>query len=250
MVTTEGQDQTRHFLQGRRRRELAGEELAALAAIMSPPVPIPARRTIIRRGQEVRQSTLLVSGFLCRYMDARDGYRQLVSVQVPGDFVDLHGYPLRRLDHDVATLTDVSVSTVSHDDLTALLARFPHLNRMLWFSTLLDAAMHREWIFRLGRLEAAGRLAHFLCETYERLRVVGLAADGRFDFPLTQQDIGEACGLTSVHVNRTLRRLREAGLAEMASRTARILNMPALAALGEFEPDYLYLDDGPAPARS
>ncbi len=249
MGTIEGQDQTRRFLQGRRRRELTGEEVTALAAVMSLPISIPARRTIIRRGEEVRQSTLLVSGFLCRYMDARDGYRQLVSVQVPGDFVDLHGYPLRRLDHDVATLTDVTVSTVSHDDLTMLVARFPHLARMLWFSTLLDAAMHREWIFRLGRLEAVGRLAHFLCETYERLRVVGLAADGRFDFPLTQQDIGEACGLTSVHVNRTLRRLREAGLVEVSSREARILKLPALAALGEFEPDYLYLDDGePAPS--
>jgi CRP-like cAMP-binding protein len=247
MDTNDRERATRRFLQGRRRRELSGVERAALAAVMSPPVSLPPRHTIVRRGETVRQSTLIVSGFLCRYMDARDGYRQLVSVQVPGDFVDLHGYPLRRLDHDVATLTEATVSTVSHDDLDALVRQHPHLGRMLWFATLLDAAMHREWIFRLGRLEALGRVAHFLCETYERLRVVGLAADGRFDLPLTQQDIGEACGLTNVHVNRTLRRLREAGLATLSSGEARILDLPRLAAAGEFEPDYLYLDDD-APA--
>ncbi|WP_174296461.1 Crp/Fnr family transcriptional regulator [Sphingomonas bacterium] len=236
-------EDARRFLLGRRRSELTQDERAALAAVLSARMVIPARRTIVRRGEEVRHSTLLVSGFLSRYMDARDGYRQIVSVQVPGDFVDLHGYPLRRLDHGIATLTEATVVTVSHEDLTGLVKRFPHLARMLWFSTLLDAAMHREWIFRLGRLEAAGRLAHFLCETYERLRAVGLAADGRFEFPLTQQDIGEACGLTSVHVNRTLRRLREDGLVEVSAREARLLDMSKLAALGEFEPDYLYLDD-------
>ncbi|MGI4733069.1 MAG: Crp/Fnr family transcriptional regulator [Janthinobacterium lividum] len=242
--TEQRQDDTHRFLLGRHRADLTPEMRDALAAAMSPRMVVPARKTIIRRGEEVRHSTLLVSGFLCRYMDARDGYRQLVSVQVPGDFVDLHGYPLHRLDHDVASLTEVSIITVSHDDLTALIERFPGLSRILWFATMLDAAMHREWIFRLGRLEAVGRVAHFLCETYERLRAVGLAADGRFDFPLTQQDIGEACGLTSVHVNRTLRRLREGGLAEMSAREVRIGNLHALAALGEFEPDYLYFDGG------
>ena len=93
--------------------------------------------------------------------------------------------------------------------------------RLMWFSTLLDAALHREWIFRIGRLEAIGRIAHLLCETNARLAAVGLAADGRFEFPLTQADIGEACGLTSVHVNRTMRRLRETGLAEIGNREAR-----------------------------
>ena len=202
-------DATRRFLMGRRRREMTDEEWSALAAVMSPPVAVPARRTLIRAGEEVRVSTLLVSGFLCRYMDARDGYRQLVSVQVPGDFVDLHGYPLRRLDHDVATLTPVEIATVAHDDLTALVERFPH----------------------------------FLCETYARLHAVGLAADHRFDLPLTQQDLGEATGLTSVHVNRTLRRLREGGLVEIAAREVRILDWPRLAACGEFDPAYLYFED-------
>jgi CRP-like cAMP-binding protein len=238
---------TRNFLRGRRRRQLSVEERAALEAAVVDVQPVAARRTLIRRGEVVRTATLVVSGFLCRYMDARDGFRQLVSLQVPGDFVDLHGYPLQRLDHDIATLSDGEVALIPHDRLTSIVERMPHLGRMLWFSTLLDAAMHREWIFRIGRLEATGRVAHFLCETQARLRVVGMATDDRFHLPLTQQDIGEACGLTSVHVNRTLRRLREAGLVELANREVHVLNGRGLAQLGEFEPDYLFLDDGDPP---
>lgn len=241
------QGATADFLRGRRRREMAPAEREALESVVSAPFIVPARTTLIRRGERVRESTLVVSGFLCRYMDARDGYRQLASVNVAGDFVDLHGYPLQRLDHDVATLSEATIVTVPHEKLTALIERFPHLGRLMWFSTLLDAAMHREWIFRIGRLEATGRLAHFLCETYTRLAAVGLAKNGRFEFPLTQQDLGEACGLTSVHVNRTLRRLREAGLAEVSNREVRILEFNRLVALGEFTPDYLYLDDGDPP---
>lgn len=238
----DGGSKSGDFLRGRRGHELSPEESAALNQALSDPVELPARQTVVRRGEPVEHSTLLLSGFMCRYMDARDGYRQLVSVHVAGDFIDLHGYPLRRLDHDLATLTDCVVATVAHERLTELVGKFPNLGRLMWFATLLDSAMHREWIFRLGRLEAAGRLAHLLCETYTRLAAVGQAADNRFDFPLTQQDLGEACGLTSVHINRTVRRLREAGLAEVTNREVRILNFPALAAMGEFNSDYLYLD--------
>jgi CRP-like cAMP-binding protein len=114
----------------------------------------------------------------------------------------------------------------------------------LWFSTLLDAAQHREWIFSMGRLDAIGRVAHFVAETRARMNAIGLVDEsGWFDFPLTQQDIGEACGLTSVHVNRTMRRLREDGLIEIAGRRARVLDIAVLARIGEFIPDYLYLDD-------
>lgn len=242
-----GAGRTARFLMGRRRREMSAAERAALETSIADVQTVPARRALVRRGEPVRHATLVVSGFLCRYMDARDGFRQLVSLQVPGDFVDLHGYPLQRLDHDVATLTEAQVALVPHDRLTVLTERFPHLGRLLWFSTLLDAAMHREWIFRIGRLEATGRVAHFLCETQARLQAVGLADDNGYQLPLTQQDIGEACGLTSVHVNRTLRRLREAGLVELANREVRVFDRPALAALGEFDPDYLYLEDGDPP---
>ena len=235
---------TANFLRGRRRHELSDEEKRALEDAVDRIERLPPRLTIHHHGDRVRQSTLLLSGYMCRYMDASDGYRQILAYQVPGDFLDLHGYPLQRLDHDVATITESEVAYVPHDRITAITERLPHLGRLLWFSTLLDAAVHREWIFSVGRLDAVGRVAHFLCETRARMKAVDLVdRDGWFDFPLTQQDIGEVCGLTAVHVNRTIRRLREDGLIEIASRRARVLDVDALARIGEFIPDYLYLED-------
>jgi len=234
---------TENFLKGRRRRELSAEERNALESVLSPPVTLPKRKVIVARGDAVQRSTFLISGFMCRYMDGVDGQRQLVSVQTPGDFVDLHAYPLQRLDHDVATIGECQVAYAPHERLTELTEKWPHLGRLLWFSTLLDGALHREWIFRLGRLDAVGRVAHMICETYARLDAVGLVTDGAFAWPLTQQDLGEACGLTSVHVNRTLRVLREAGMLEVSDRIVKVLDFERLAREGQFQPDYLYFND-------
>ncbi|QDZ06808.1 Crp/Fnr family transcriptional regulator [Sphingomonas panacisoli] len=234
---------TEDFLRHRRREQLSDEELAALDAIMSPPARIPKRTTIIRAGETTDRSTFLLQGFMCRFLDGANGHRQILSIETSGDFVDLHGYPMKRLDHDIATIGDCEVSYAQHGKLTALIERYPTLGRMLWFSTLVDAAMHREWIFRLGRLDAEGRIAHLICETYARLDAVGLVDNGAFEWPLTQQEIGEACSLTSVHVNRTLRTLREIGLVEIARQRVRVLDLAKLARLAEFTPDYLYLDN-------
>src|SRR3569623_189422 len=138
---------TENFLKGRRRRELTVEEREALESVLSAPVTLPKRRTISARGDVVTKSTFLISGFMCRYMDAADGQRQLVSVETPGDFVDLHGYPLQRLDHDIATISECQVAYAPHEKQTALVERYPHLGRLLWLSTLLDASI-TDWTAR------------------------------------------------------------------------------------------------------
>lgn len=236
---------TGDFLRGRNRSTMSEDDKVALEAAVSEVRTLPPRTLVTRRGEPVKECLLLVEGAMCRYMDARDGYRQLVAFQVPGDFVDLHGYPMRRLDHDVATLSESRIAVVPHERVDVIVRDRPELARLLWRSTLLDAALHREWIFRLGRLDAVGRVAHFLCETCNRMDAVGRVAGGVFALPLTQQDLGEAVGLTSVHVNRTLRRLREEGLAEVGRGEAHILDGKKLARLGEFDADYLYLEKGP-----
>lgn len=236
---------TKDFQRGRRRSELSEGDLAALESAIDRVETFPARKVVTRRGDRMRYSTLLVEGFMCRYMDARDGYRQLLSYQIPGEFVDLHSYPTRYIDHDVATITEALVAFVPHERLDAIMNERPHLARHLWFSTMADAAMHREWIFRIGRLDAMGRLAHFLCETYWRMHAIDRVKDDTFELPMTQQDLGETCGLTSVHVNRVLRRLREDGLASVSRGKVQILDHARLARLGEFEADYLYLENGP-----
>jgi CRP-like cAMP-binding protein len=204
-------------------------------------VTYDARRTIIPAETQLAASLYLVEGFMCRYLDDRRGNRQLVSMQIPGDFVDLHGYPLRSLDHDVGTLSPVEVAIFQHADLEAVFARRPELTRKLWFSTLLDAALHREWIFKLGRLPSHGRVAHLLCETNARLTAVGLSDGRRFELPLTQLDLGEMCGMTSIHVNRVIRDLRERGLCTFRGGVVELHDAEELARIGEFQPAYLYL---------
>lgn len=236
---------TDRFLKGRRGVHLVPEERAILENAISEVRTIDARTTIVSAGEALSNSTLLIDGFMCRYLDDREGMRQLVAVQVPGDFVDLHAYPLRTLDHDVATLTAATVAIVPHAALDEINATRPELTRKLWFSTLLDAAIHRAWLFRLGRLDAVGRVAHFLSETNARLLPVGLSDGKRFALGVTQNDLAEICGITNVHANRVLRQLREEGLCVFRSSLVDILDVRGLARRGQFNPDYLYINDDP-----
>ncbi|SFP60904.1 Crp/Fnr family transcriptional regulator [Sphingomonas rubra] len=232
----------KRFLRGRRGGNIAPDDLAALEAAAQGEQTYRSRAIVVRAGSPVTNSTLLLEGFMCRYMDDRAGHRQLVAIHVPGDFVDLHGFPMGWLDHDIGTIGSVRVANWAHSALEEVLEHRPRLTRMMWFSTLLDAAMHREWVFRLGRLDAIGRVAHLLCELEVRLDMVGLAENGRYHLPLTQADLAEACGLTGVHVNRVLRSLRERELLLFRNNEVTILDKAALRALAEFDPMYLYGD--------
>ncbi|MDB5686994.1 MAG: Crp/Fnr family transcriptional regulator [Rhizorhabdus sp.] len=233
---------TDRFLCHRRGAKLTTEERALLEAGVSEVLTLDSRQMMVRAGQPLVHSILLIDGFLCRYIDDRRGMRQLVAFHVPGDFVDLHGYPLHMLDHDVATLTAATVANIRHDTLDTMLDGRPELARKLWYSTLLDAAIHRAWLFRLGRLDAGGRIAHFLCETSARLEAVGLSDGSRFELGITQLDLAEICGLTSVHINRVMRSLREQGIVSFRSSLVEIHDLERLKRRGEFDPAYLYLD--------
>jgi CRP-like cAMP-binding protein len=230
------------FLLGRRRDQLTQDDLLALEQVALPVSDLPARHMLIREGEPVSVSTYLVDGFMCRYKDDREGQRQLVAVHVPGDFVDLHAYPLKRLDHDIATITACRIAQVPHGRLDGIMAERPGMSKLLWFSTLLDAAMHREWIFRLGRLDAVQRLGHFFCEVEAKLRAVGLSDGKEFQLPMTQADLAEACGLTPVHVNRMLKELRERDMLIVRSSRVSVLDRAALSRLSEFDPGYLFFN--------
>lgn len=231
------------FLRHRRKEQILPEDRAALEASVSEVRSVPARVTIVQKGETVNFSTYLVEGLICRYMDDREGMRQLVAVHVPGDFVDLHAYPLKHLDHDVATLTPCKIATVPHRNLDVVMKERPGLAKLLWFSTLLDAAMHREWIFRLGRLDAVARVGHFFCEIEAKLRAVGQSDGTNFELAMTQNDLGEACGITPVHMNRMLRALKDRGLLQMRGGRVQILDGPGLMRLSEFDPAYLFMDE-------
>lgn len=240
---------TQRFLRDKRGVRLEPEERDRLEAAIDEVRTIGPRTTIVHAGEQLEVSILLLEGFMCRYIDDRKGLRQLVAVHVPGDFVDLHAYPLKVLDHDVATITAATVAIVPHSKIDAIIEEMPEMARKLWFATLIDAAIHRAWLFRLGRLDAVGRVAHFLCETNARLVSAGLSDGQRFALGITQADLAEICGLTNVHVNRVMRQLREERLCVFRSSLVEILDPVRLAARGQFKPAYLYIDDRTTPPQ-
>ncbi|RYF67113.1 MAG: Crp/Fnr family transcriptional regulator [Comamonadaceae bacterium] len=225
-----------------RADELTPQERDLVEGAISQTHHYAAGEIVVRQGVPIHISTLLVEGFMTRHVDAPDGRRHLVAVHVPGDFVDLHAYPLKKLDHDVGALTDVSVAIVTHEALERIQLADVRLTRRLWFLTLIDAAMHRQWIFRLASLSATQRVAHFLCEMNARLMAIDGSDGNAFALPMTQADIGEVCALTNVHVNRVLRELRELGLCQIRSSRVQIMNLEGLAAKALFDPEYLYLN--------
>ncbi|WP_368039522.1 Crp/Fnr family transcriptional regulator [Sphingomonas sp. ID1715] len=226
----------------RRRDEISAEEEEALRDAVTETAELRADVTFIRRGQRLHQSTLLLSGLMCRYKDLRNGERQVTELHVAGDFADLHSFTLKTLDHELMTLTPCTIGLVPHEKLTRITERFPHLTRVLWFQTNLDAAIHREWEVSLGRRDAAARLAHLFCELQVRLEIVGMAEADGYDLALTQTDLSECVGITPVHVNRSLKLLREDGLAEFRERRVTLLDRAGLERAAEFDPGYLYLE--------
>jgi CRP-like cAMP-binding protein len=203
---------------------------------------LPADHTIIRIGEPLTFSTMLLAGIMCRDKDLSDGQRQISALHVAGDFVDLHSFTLKQLDHNIMTLTPCRVGIVPHEGLEAITERLPHLTRLYWFSTNVDAALHREWELSLGRRTAISRLAALFCEMNLRLQTVGLSDGQSYDLPLTQTDLAECLGLTSIHVNRTLKELREQGLVQFRSGRVTISDWDGLRTVGEFDPAYLYLE--------
>ncbi|MFC4257210.1 helix-turn-helix domain-containing protein [Altererythrobacter xixiisoli] len=231
------------FLRNNRGHALTQEERKALESAVSEIKTLAPRKTIVRAREILHQSTFLMEGTMSRYIDDTNGVRQLVAIHFAGDFVDLHAYPLGILDHDVATTTEATVAIIPHAALGKIIRDLPQIAPKLWFATLIDAAIHRAWLFRLGRLDAVGRVAHFLSETNARLMSAGLSNGHRYALGLRQTDLAEICGLTTVHVNRVMRKLREDGLCEFRSSWVDIPEPARLAARGQFDPHYLYFVD-------
>jgi CRP-like cAMP-binding protein len=220
---------------------VSDEESFALANAASEVRQFAARTCITSAHVPLQNSQLLIEGFVSREAELPDGRRRILAIHVPGDFVDLHGFVLKSLDHEVAALTNARMVIFPHVRVLPLVSTHHHLGRVLWFATTVDAAIHREWIASYGR-SAVARLAHLFCELRARLAAVGLADTAGYALPITQIDLADATALTPVHVNRTLRQLREAGLIDFRSGRVEIGDLTALERLAGFDPAYLYLN--------
>lgn len=242
-MAEEGLD--RLLMKLRARDEVSDAEEAVLRDAVGEIHDLPAGKLIVRAGVPLSQCTLLCEGYVCRFRDLADGQRQIMELHVPGDFLDLHSFLLKQLEHNVGTMTKVRFASVPHEAIRRITEEHPHLARMLWFSTLLDAAIHRERILSVGRRSALARIAHLFCELCVRLGVVGLGDGERYRLPLTQADLADATGLTSVHVNRMLKKLRDDGLMTFRGGEVAIHDWDRLRRAAEFDDAYLYLDHRP-----
>lgn len=233
---------TPHLKKLRLRTEISPEEERVIRGIVGETRRFRADEMLVRAGKDLDHSMLLIDGWLVRSKDLPSGERQVLEIHVPGDFADLHGYTLKRLDHDLVSVTEGTVAMVPHTAITEVMENHPHLARVYWLSTNIDASVSREMALSLGQRSAISRMAHLFCELHVRLSIIGHTRGDTFDFPLTQRELSECLGLTVVHVNRTLQELRRKGLVEAENRHITILDRPRLEAIAEFDPTYLHLD--------
>lgn len=232
----------KHLLKLRRRDLISPEEEVAIRAGVSSIIKAKADTVIARHGATLDVSTILLSGIAARQIEMLDGRRQMTELHVAGDFLDLHSFTLKHLDHDLVALSDCTLALVPHAHLQEITEKYPHLTRVYWFNTNLDACIHRQWVVSLARRSALARMAHLFCELYIRLDIVGLVRGGTYDLPLTQDELAETLGLTSVHVNRTLQELRRTGYVNFDRKVVSVCDFAALKEVGEFDDAYLYLD--------
>jgi CRP-like cAMP-binding protein len=237
---------TVHLKKLKRRVELSSEEEAAIRGVVAETRQVRADQILIRSGEALNSSLILLDGWMARSKDLAGGERQVTELHIAGDFADLHGFTLKQLDHDVLTLSDCTVAVVPHERLEKLTEQYPRLARVYWFSTNVDAAMHRELAVSLGQRSAISRMAHLFCELYVRLETVGRATNNGYEFPLTQRELSECLGLTVVHANRTLQALRRRGLIELENRQLTIHDRRGLEGVAEFNPSYLYMKRRPS----
>lgn len=203
---------------------------------------IEKQKVFVREGDDVSHCWVVLSGYCVRFKYVGSGGRQIVSIHMKGDLVDLHNALLGVADHGVQTLTSCKLAKVPIEAVRRLSDIDPVIKDALWYDTLVDASIHREWVANVGRRDANTRIAHLLCEFALKMDAIGLD-QMHYELPMTQDQLADATGLTPVHVNRTLQGLEKEGLIDrVTARSVIIGDWKKLAAAGDFQSDYLHLD--------
>ncbi|MET0191957.1 MAG: Crp/Fnr family transcriptional regulator [Hyphomicrobiaceae bacterium] len=199
---------------------------------------------IVRDGDKPKNSCLLISGFAYRHKVVQDGGRQIVSIHMPGDMVDLHNSLLGTADHNVQALSHIEVALIPVAAIRDIAFQRPAVGLAMWYDTLVDGSIHREWTANVGRRNARTRIAHLLCEFGVRVEAAGLGTTCDYELPMTQEQLADCTGLTPVHVNRTLMALDGEGLTQRSKRAVIIKDWNKLARAGDFSSEYLHLPNG------
>lgn len=228
-------------------QHLSRQEWATLKPLFTNVLDYESGKVISHRGDLLDHSLLLVDGVTARSIPRDNAVRStFVALQFKGDFVDLHAFPLKRLDHDVVAITPTRVALIEHEALKNSLDGDIALSRVLWSLTLVDASIHRHWAMRNSVMRGFARVANFFCEIDARLAAALDGQQDEYTIGISQLDISDATGLTPVHVNRVLKDLREDGCCAIANGCLRILDREKLYSRGSFDPAYLYLPNADA----
>ncbi|MBZ9740864.1 MULTISPECIES: Crp/Fnr family transcriptional regulator [unclassified Mesorhizobium] len=220
--------------------EIREAEIAVLKSIPIQEKDFSANHDLVREGERPVYSFVVLDGLIGSTKYTSEGKRQITSFFVAGDIPDLHGLHLSVMDCNFSTLTPARVGFMRHDVLRSVCDQHPRIATAFWRSTLIDAAMYREWVTNVGRREAYTRMAHILCELIFRLRAVGRIEDHIADIPITQAALGDALGLSTVHVNRMLQELRRDGLIATTGTRMHAIDWPRLTHAGDFDTTYLH----------
>jgi CRP-like cAMP-binding protein len=205
-----------------------------------------AGANIAIEGETPRSAFVLTRGMACRFRLMPDGRRQILTILIPGDFSDLHGFLLKAMDHSVAAIGPTRIAAIGREAVIDIIANHPRIGAALWWSAMQEGAMLRERIVALGRRSARGRVAYILCELVWRQRAVGMAEDHAIRLPFTQTDLADMLGLTSVHTNRVLQGFRRDELITLEHRRLTLHDLERLQAISGLTKDYLQLNSTPS----
>jgi CRP-like cAMP-binding protein len=223
-----------------RRSQLGLDETQALLGMPHRVAKIDPGAYLVREGDKADNCIVLLSGFAYRSKIAGSGARQILSIHLRGDLIDLQNSLLDQADHSVQALTGIDVAYIPHQAILDVAVGYPNIARALWHDTLVDGSVFREWILNVGQRDARQRISHLLCELALRQEEAGVCEGPHYEWPMTQEQIGDATGLTSVHVNRTVQRMRNDGLIATNARTLTITDWPNLQRAGDFSRAYLH----------
>ncbi|MGI8704269.1 MAG: Crp/Fnr family transcriptional regulator [Sphingomicrobium sp.] len=229
------------------RVDLDSEDRAALLALPHSVKLLEQHDYIVRDGQPAECATILLSGYCVRHKLAGNGHRQIVAIHMKGEPVDLQNSLLKIADHNVQMLTSGKVAVIPRDAVIRIAFERPAIGKAMWYETLVDGSIFREWIMNVERRDARTRISHLLCEFSLRLKLAGLGERTNYELPMTQEQLADATGLTPVHVNRTIKSLEADGLIDRTSaRSIVIGDWRKLADTGDFQSAYLHLNEGDA----
>ena len=227
------------------RQKLDADDRSAILALPHTVRSLEAGNYIVREFDRAEHSCVLLSGFAIRHKMVAGGQRQILAIHMKGELVDLQNSLLARADHSVQMLTQGKVASIARSEINRLASERPAVGRAMWIDTLVEGSISREWIANVGRRDARTRISHLLCEFALRLEVAGLGQQTGYELPMTQEQLGDATGLTPVHVNRSLKAIQEEGLIQRTSpRSIIIGDWTKLAEAGDFNSNYLHLRDG------